>query len=372
MAGIYIHIPFCKTRCIYCDFFSITEKAFIDSLVDAECKEVELRSHETNEPIETIYFGGGTPSFIHPQYIEKLLTVIFAHFNVVSNPEITIEVNPDDISKEKVKQYVLLGINRISVGIQSLNESLLKFLSRRHNVPQAIRAVEKIYEAGINNISIDVMYGIPGLSEGVWAQTLKTVVHLPVQHISAYHLSIEKNTPINILVKNHQIKLVSEQQSIKQYEILCKLLNDSGFQHYEISNFAKSGYTSKHNASYWNGTEYTGIGPSAHSYNKSIRRWNVSSVEKYIYQIHSNHQYFEQERLGITELFNEYLLTRLRTSAGGNLEDLRLISQEKFTMWQSKFMKEVSAGNVINDDNHFYIPEEKWLITDYILKNLFV
>jgi oxygen-independent coproporphyrinogen-3 oxidase len=370
MAGIYIHIPFCKTRCVYCDFFSSTESSLINPLIDAECKELELFTKDFTEPIETIYFGGGTPSFIDPNQLEKLLNTIHKNYNC-SQPEITLEVNPDDISIEKLKQYLSLGINRISIGIQSFDDNVLKFLSRRHSAKQAIDAVNNTFNAGFKNISIDLIYGIPDLSLKTWTETLRTALRLPVQHISAYHLSVEENTPLHKLLQNNQIKLLPEDKSIKQYELLCQLLQDNTFQHYEISNFAKPGFRSKHNSSYWKGVKYLGIGPSAHSYIKYVRRWNVSSLESYIKSIHAGQVYSEYEELGIQERFNDYLITRLRTSEGGFLNELQSLDEHVFKSLFSKLEKETTKGNIILDKQRFFIPADKWLLSDYIIKNLF-
>jgi oxygen-independent coproporphyrinogen-3 oxidase len=248
---------------------------------------------------------------------------------------------------------------------------VLKFLSRRHSAKQAIDTVNNTFNAGFKNISIDLIYGIPDLSLKTWTETLRTALRLPVQHISAYHLSVEENTPLHKLLQNNQIKLLPEDKSIKQYELLCQLLQDNTFQHYEISNFAKPGFRSKHNSSYWKGVKYLGIGPSAHSYIKYVRRWNVSSLESYIKSIHAGQVYSEYEELGIQERFNDYLITRLRTSEGGFLNELQSLDEHVFKSLFSKLEKETTKGNIILDKQRFFIPADKWLLSDYIIKNLF-
>lgn len=368
MAGIYIHIPFCKSRCVYCDFYSSTQTEYADKLIDAECLELKKRASTNNETIETIYFGGGTPSLINTHQLSKIFNTIFENYSVSKNVEITVEANPDDISIEKISDYIKLGINRISLGIQSFDDKILKFLSRRHNAIKAEQTVYDIFKSGIDNISIDLIYGIPQMSVESWQRSLEKAVSLPVKHISAYHLSIEKDTPLSNLLKKKNIVEVTEETSVLHYSILREILINKGFEHYEISNFSIPGLESKHNSAYWFGKKYIGIGPSAHSFDGDKRRWNTASINNYIKNI--NGVYFEEETLNTNHRFNEYLLTRLRTNKGANLNELRQIDEKIFSQWERQFHKLIDNKLIILKQSNFYIHEENWLISDFILKKL--
>ena len=328
MAGIYIHIPFCKSRCVYCDFYSSTQTGYADKLIDAECLELKKRASTNNETIETIYFGGGTPSLINIHQLSKIFKAIFDNYSVSEKAEITIEANPDDISTEKISEYVKLGINRVSLGIQSFDDTILKFLLRRHNAFKAEQAVYDIFNLGIENISIDLIYGIPLMSIESWQKSLDKAVNLPVKHISAYHLTIEEGTPLWQMLIQKNITEVTEETGVLHFHMLREVLLKKGFEHYEISNFALRGRESKHNSSYWFGKRYIGIGPAAHSFNGEKRRWNIASINNYIKNIDT--VFFEEETLNTNHRFNEYLLTRLRTNKGACLNELRQIDEKIF------------------------------------------
>lgn len=328
MAGIYIHIPFCKKRCIYCDFYSSTHQEYIPQLIDAIIKELKVRkNYFQNETVKTIYFGGGTPSLLTENELGKILAAIFENYPVEETAEITLEANPDDlISSEYLSSLRKLKINRLSIGIQSFDDEKLKFLNRRHTAGQAIQAVNNAHEVGFNNISIDLIYAIPGQTLQQWEKELNIAFSLPIQHLSTYELTYEKQTLLGKQKQKRLITPVDEEISIKMYETLLKEAKKHGFERYEISNFSLPGFYSRHNSAYWKQKNYIGVGPSAHSYNSTSRQWNVSSVEKYIKAIEHQEKYFEKEKLTLNQQYNEYLMVSLRTAEGLDLNKL----EEKF------------------------------------------
>lgn len=373
MAGIYFHIPFCKTRCSYCDFFSSVSEADIAKIITAEIKELELKkNYNCNETIETIYFGGGTPSFIAEKNIEQLLNAIYKNYKVCDNPEITIEVNPDDINIKKSESFFSVGINRISMGTQSFNDDILLFLNRRHDSKQAIKSIEILKKTGFKNISIDLIYGIPNLTMEEWEKTIDTALGLNIQHISAYHLSFERGTKIQKQLKTKEIIALKDEESANQYNLLCKKLKMKDFEHYEISNFSLPGLNSIHNSSYWQGKQYAGIGPSAHSFDKNSRQWNVSDIEKYLSGITSEKNYFTKESLTLNEKYNELILTRLRTNKGITIKEITDNFNDNIL---AHFLKEAESLTIynkltINHNNSYVISEKNWFISDGILSQL--
>lgn len=375
MAGIYFHIPFCKTRCSYCDFYSTTDKNKVPELIKAEIKEIELRSNYlSNETIETIYFGGGTPSLISQGNIEKLINTIYKNFKVEANPEITIEVNPDDINSTKIKSYANIGVNRISVGLQSFNNDILSFINRRHDVAKSINAIEIIKNAGFKNISVDLIYGIPNLSIKDWENTIDKTLGLNIQHISAYHLSYEKGTKIHAQLLKKEINQISDVESFAQYKLLCRKLKKHNFEHYEISNFSLKNLESKHNSAYWQNKKYLGIGPSAHSFDGNSRQWNIKSLNKYIESINSEKKYFSQEFLTENQKYNEFILTHLRTNKGLTINYLKLCFNKNI---QNHFLSSVNKyldnGKIkINNKGNYLITEKDWFISDGIISDLFI
>ena len=326
MAGIYLHIPFCKTRCVYCDFYSITNEDLINSFVDALCIELQNRKTEIKESVKTIYFGGGTPSRLNKQLFEKIFNSLIAHYNIEPDAEITIEANPDDLSEKYINDLSSLPFNRISIGIQSFNDNELKFLSRRHSAKQAADAVNNCRKAGFKHISIDLMYGLPGQTMQIWKDNLKQACLLDIQHISAYHLIYEEKTRLYTLLRAGKVSPVNEDLSTDMFQVLIDTLKENHFIHYEISNFAKIGFFSRHNSSYWSGDPYIGLGPAAHSFDGDNRTWNISSLSKYISAIQSKSLVRETEHLTLEQKYNEAILTGLRTMWG---VDLSLI-QTKF------------------------------------------
>ncbi len=320
MAGIYIHIPFCSTRCLYCDFFSNTRMEYKDSFLSAIIKEIELRKdYLDGDSIDTIYFGGGTPSQLSAIDFQKIFNMVYSTFTIKDDAEITIEANPDDMTDEYISALQYLPFNRISMGVQSFNDKDLRFLNRRHDVAQAIRAVCTIQEKGYDNISLDLMYGLPGQTVADWEKSISEAIRLNIPHISAYHLIYEEGTPLYRLKEAGKVSPVDENVSLQFFNTLIDRLTEAGYMHYEISNFAKPGAISRHNSSYWTGKKYIGIGPSAHSYNTGSRQWNISSLPLYIKGIEVNAPDIEVEMLNNNNKYNDYIITGLRTMWGINI-----------------------------------------------------
>ncbi|HQG68074.1 MAG TPA: radical SAM family heme chaperone HemW [Paludibacteraceae bacterium] len=323
MAGIYIHIPFCIQRCSYCNFFSVVSINLVNEVINAIIKELSIRKdYLKNEPVQTIYFGGGTPSLLTIQQIEKLLNTVYKNFSVEKNAEITFEANPDDLTKKYLFDLKKVGINRLSIGIQSFDDDKLKILNRRHNATQAHEAVREAQKAGFSNISIDLIYGLPIQSLDEWGADLDKAFSLSIQHLSAYGLTFEEKTLLSKQKEKKIIEPADEELMIKMYELLLEESSKKGFDAYEISNFSLPGFYSRHNSSYWNQTAYLGVGPSAHSYNGISRQWNVAAIQKYTEGILKNSSFYEQEILSLEDRYNEYVLLGLRTKNGINIDAL--------------------------------------------------
>lgn len=323
MAGIYIHIPFCIQRCSYCNFFSVVSINLVNEVINAIIKELSIRKdYLKNEPVQTIYFGGGTPSLLTIQQIEKLLNTVYTNFPVEKNAEITFEANPDDLTKNYLFDLKKVGINRLSIGIQSFDDDKLKILNRRHNATQAHEAVREAQKTGFNNISIDLIYGLPSQSIDEWETDLDKAFSLSIQHLSAYGLTFEEKTLLSKQKEKKIIEPADEELMIKMYELLLEESSKKGFDAYEISNFSLPGFYSRHNSSYWNQTPYLGVGPSAHSYNGISRQWNVAAIQKYTEGILKNSTFYEQEILSLEDRYNEYVLLGLRTKNGINIDAL--------------------------------------------------
>ena len=324
MAGIYIHIPFCKRRCIYCDFFSTTQSEKKSAYVHALCRELETRKdYLEGEDIETIYLGGGTPSQLLREELEEIFNHIYKVYPVKEDAEITLEANPDDLTPEYVAMLRQLPINRISMGIQTFQEETLKLLHRRHTAVQAIEAFRRCREAGFQNISIDLMYGLPGETLDTWRADLQQAIDLRPEHISAYHLIYEEGTALWKLREQHQVEEADEDLSVSLFSTLIEQLSEAGYQHYEISNFCLPGLHSRHNSSYWTGKKYLGCGPSAHSFNGVSRQWNVASLESYMKGVEEGELDVEVEELDLYTRYNDFVLTSIRTCWGMPLSKLR-------------------------------------------------
>lgn len=324
MAGIYIHIPFCRQACHYCDFHFSTSLRYKTELVDAIVQEAILqKAYLGTELIETIYFGGGTPSLLSQEEVEKILEALSSHYTIVTEPEITLEANPDDLAPEKLKALKAAGINRLSIGIQSFHDQHLKNLNRAHNAAEASRCVQEARAAGFTNISIDLIYAIPAPDHSLWQQDLETALTLRPEHISSYCLTIEPQTAFGNWLKKGKIKPVEEEYAAQQFEMLLQSLREAGYEQYEISNFSLPGKHSQHNSSYWQQKPYLGLGPSAHSFNRHSRQANVSNNARYLKAIGKSEVPFEREVLSRADMINEYILIGLRTQWGCSLPYLQ-------------------------------------------------
>ncbi|MBO7145388.1 MAG: radical SAM family heme chaperone HemW [Salinivirgaceae bacterium] len=374
MAGIYIHVPFCKRKCGYCNFYSTTRLELKANYLQALQKELQQRRDYLNgEQVQTIYFGGGTPSLMEPAEIQSVIDTIKQLHSVADNPEITIEANPDDLTLAYIGQLAQTSVNRLSIGIQSFDDEMLKLMNRRHTAQQAIDAVRNCQQAGYSNISVDLIYGLPQMTADDWRRQLDNVARLNVQHLSAYHLSYEEGTAFGLKLKQHKLEEVSEDDSLEQFEILTDWAKTAGFEHYEISNFAKSSFRSRHNSSYWNRTIYLGVGPAAHSYNRTTRSWNTANTAEYIKGIESGSCVSEEEQLSPTDIFNDYVITALRTSSGIDMEYLEHEQPRQMVEYLRRQAESfVCDGRLEYATNHLKLTHSGIFISDEIMEALIV
>lgn len=331
MAGIYIHIPFCRKACLYCDFHFSTNLDNKKKLVDAICKEIENRKeYLENKTVNSIYFGGGTPSLLSLEELEQILSTIQTNFNANEKAEVTFELNPEDAEINYLQEIKKLGVNRLSIGLQSFNEEELKWMNRAHNAQQNFDCIKIAQQVGFDNISIDLIYGSKFQTPETWRKTLRTAFDLNTQHISSYNLTVESRTQLQHLIKEKKEKDVDSEMSSHLFDILIEETEKNGFNQYEISNFCKPGFIAEHNSNYWKGLSYLGVGPSAHSYNGISRRFNVRSNAQYIQATESGKPFYEEEILTANDKYNEYILTRLRTEWGCDVEEMQKSFGEKY------------------------------------------
>lgn len=344
MAGIYVHIPFCKSRCVYCGFFSTTSLEKRNSYVDAVCNELSSRrDYVGGEPIDTIYFGGGTPTQLPVADLQRIIDTIYNIYNVRAKAEITVEGNPDDLTPELLSSLRGMGVNRLSMGVQTFSDARLRFLNRRHSAQQAIDAVRNAQAAGFDNVSVDLMFGFPGQTIDEWRSDVSHAISLGVQHISAYSLMYEEGTLLNRMLERGDFEEISEDLSLSMYENLIDTLEAAGFEHYEISNFAKPGCMSRHNSSYWHGVPYLGVGAGAHSYDGNSRHFNPDSLELYL-----NGAPLEEEELTADMKYDEYVFTGLRTSHGLDLQELkRNFGDDKYRYCMDNAAKHIESGKLV-------------------------
>lgn len=372
MAGIYLHIPFCKTRCIYCDFYSTTRDDLRRRYVQALCRELEMRKeYLEGAPIETVYFGGGTPSQLTGEDFEKIFQTLQQEYGLGHTTEITLEANPDDLTKEYVEMLRHFPFNRLSMGIQTFDDKTLRLLHRRHTASQAQEAVKRCQDAGFDNISIDLIYGLPGETEHAWENDLQQALLLHPQHISAYHLTYEAGTPLYRLRQTKQIHEVDEETSLRLFSQLNATLRQAGYVHYEISNFCLPGKYAKHNTSYWQGIPYLGCGPSAHSFNTCNREWNVASLETYLQAIEQGKRSYEGEELDKNTRYNEYVMTGMRTMWGISLEKIRSDFGEKRMNYLKRMISpHLKQKKVIEHAGYLRLTEEGIFVSDDIISDL--
>jgi len=371
--SIYIHIPFCDHKCIYCDFYSIITTENQSNFINAVTKEIGYYAelYGKNRIVKTIYFGGGTPSYLPVQAIKEVIENIKNNFKVYDDCEITLETNPGTVNKSKLKELKNTGINRISIGIQSFLESDLDFLTRIHDKKTAIATVENAADVGFKNISIDLIFNLPGQTKSNWLNNLSIAVELPVVHISAYSLIIERGTILNKMILDGKVNIGDEDFDADLYETTIRFLNENGFEQYEVSNFCKSGFESKHNLNYWNYGEYIGFGPSAHSFIKNKRWWNFSSLKKYIDEINkSNRAVRGSELLTPEQMLNEFVMLTLR-STGININEIKKKFKKSWLINNKNKLNGLEQkGLIIFDDNRIKLTPKGYLVCDEILLNL--
>lgn len=372
MAGLYIHVPFCTKRCLYCDFYSNTDMRYKADYIDMLIREMELRkAYLQGEALETIYFGGGTPSQLSAKELSRIFEAIFRHFPTTDQMEITVEANPDDMTPEYVSALAQLPVNRVSMGVQSFDDADLKFLNRRHDRAEAIRAVElcKLYH--IYNISIDLIYGLPNQSVEKWGKNLDEALRLDIPHISAYHIIYEEGTPLYRLVEAGKVQPVEEDTSVALFSTLIDRLTAAGFEHYEISNFARKGFYSRHNSSYWTGKHYLGLGPSAHSYNGTEREWNAASLTKWIKGIREGELALEKEPLDLNTRYNDYIVTHLRTQWGIDLSEVSaLFGEDKQKYCLNMAETYLKTKHLLQNDNKIILSRKGIFVSDGIMSDL--
>ena len=374
MAGIYIHIPFCKQKCHYCNFYSTVSLKYRNDFISALTREIaSKKSYLEQEKVHTIYFGGGTPSMLSTDEISYIINLIDYRFDVASDAEITLEANPDDLDKDKIndlKNYT--PINRLSIGIQSFFDDDLRYLNRVHSSNQAHNSIENVLKVGFNNVTIDLIYGIPTLNNKKWKTNLKRFFDYKIPHLSSYSLTVESKTALDVLIKKKKIKNIVEAESIEHFKILVEETNKHNFIHYEISNFALKGHYSKHNSIYWLGVQYLGLGPSAHSYNGKSRQWNVMNIKKYCEEALIENIVEEKEYLDKNQSFNEYILTSLRTSWGCDIEHIKNAFGKKYSQhFITNITNAINENNVIRNGNIYTLTKTGKLFADGIASSLF-
>lgn len=375
MAGIYIHIPFCRQACNYCNFHFSTSLHYKNDFVAALLNEIQLQAaadYLQGQSIETIYFGGGTPSLLTINELQQIMQTLKQQFAITTNAEITLEANPDDVSDEKLLGWKMAGINRLSIGIQSLFEEDLQWMNRAHTAEEAKQVITKARAAGFNSFTVDLIYGTPGLTDEKWLSNINWVLQQNINHLSCYALTVEEKTPLDKLIRQNKKTDVDAEQQSRQFILLMNELQKAGFEHYEISNFAKPGYRSKHNSSYWKGVHYLGLGPSAHSFNGISRQWNVANNQQYIQALQQHTIPFEKEELTKAQQLNEYIMTSLRLLEGC---DLTLV-QNLFGAAAAEHLKVgaipfVNNGQLTVTNKHLVLTQQGKLFADSIAADLF-
>jgi len=373
MAGIYLHIPFCKQACNYCDFHFSTSMKMKADFVRAIIQEIELRKEVfANELISSVYFGGGTPSLLSKEELEIIFEKLYKSFTIDADAEITLEANPDDLTFEKILELKDSPINRLSIGVQSFRDEDLRFMNRAHRAQEALNSIKMSQNAGFENITIDLIYGTPGMSNEAWIQNLKTSFDLDIPHISAYALTVEEKTALHHQILTNKVAPVTEQQSAVQFELLMTEMTKNGYEQYEISNFCKPNGYSRHNSSYWQKDNYLGLGPSAHSYLGNSRLWNVSNNVKYIKALAQGKLLYEEEVLTLKDKYNEYVMTSVRTIWGCDLHQIENDYSTAFaTYFKAEIQAHLTSGNVIEKDGIYTLSNSGKFLADRIASDLF-
>ena len=373
MAGIYIHIPFCKQACHYCNFHFSTSLKLQNGFLDALLKEIIIRKdYIEGEKVDTIYFGGGTPSLLAGQQLARIMQALYKTFNISPLAEITFEANPDDIDEIRLITWKQNGINRLSVGIQSFFKEDLEWMNRAHNEIQALNCITLAQDEGFDNMSIDLIYGTPALTDERWMRNMQTAVSLNVPHLSCYALTVEPGTALDAMTKKKKALPVNSEDQARQFLMMTDFFSSRGYEHYEIANFSLPGMRSRHNSSYWSGKKYIGLGPSAHSFNGASRQWNVANNALYIKSLESNQLPFEQEVLTESQRFNEYIMTSLRTIEGTDIE----LTKQKFGKASTddlikNSIKFIERGWMTNVSDKLVLTKQGRLFADGIAAELF-
>ena len=374
MTGLYIHIPFCKSRCIYCGFYSTTAEQMKQAYVDAVCREMELRKavyekegKDVGKTLATVYLGGGTPSQLSPTQLQQLFDTIARHYDVSDDAEITIECNPDDVTEAFAELLRSLPVNRVSMGAQTFDDDRLQFIHRRHTSEQVTTAIQRLRKKGIHNISIDLMYGFPDETLEEWEYDIQQALALNVEHISAYALTYEEGTPLYRLQEEGKVKEIDEERSLAMYDRLIDRLQEAGYEHYEISNFARKGWRSRHNSSYWQLVPYIGIGAAAHSYDGRRRQWNIADINSYINHIQQGIVPAEGELLDKDSRYNDHVMLALRTCEG---LDLSTLDSDERSYCEETAKKFVLDGLLVKTDNHLRLSRKGLFVSDMIMSEL--
>ncbi len=371
MSGLYVHIPFCKQKCSYCDFATTVQHKTIPDYIDAVTEELRLRRHYLHgDLVQTIYLGGGTPGLLKVKELELLFNAIFKYHRIAENAEISIEMNPEDVDAAYLNSLKNTPVNRVSLGVQSFFDDDLQLMNRRHNAARNLIALQSLQDAGYTNISADLIYGLPSMSLEKWHKNLETFFSFQLPHLSAYHLTYEESTPLYYQLKKNKIQELKEEQSILQFDLLRKECKRHGFLHYETSNFAKQGFLSQHNSGYWQQKKYLGIGSAAHSFDRESRQYNFSSVKKYIQNIQKGTVFYEKEILSPEDRYNEYIITGLRTIWG---VDLSYIAENFGAKFQTFLTEQLACfkEDFKLENGKLYIAEQAKLREDFLIEQLF-
>ena len=372
-SALYIHIPFCDHKCIYCDFYSIITSDNISSFLQSLKKEIKYYSenYSSNRIITSIFFGGGTPSLMQPEYLKEIISSIGENFNVSDDAEITMETNPGTVDKDKLRKFKTSGINRISIGVQSFNNDELKFLTRIHNRNTAVETLHIASEVGFENISLDLIFNLPGQTKQIWLSNLKQAIQLPIKHISTYSLILERGTILNKMVLDGKVKMQSDDHDADLYETTVDFLTQNGFYQYEVSNFTKPGYECRHNNAYWQYKDYLGLGTSAHSFVDGKRWWNYSSLKRYINEIDTNgYAVANYEELSPEEFHNEYVMLALRSS-GIKLNNYKNTFGDNWLAKNYSYLKKLENENfILFDDSNIKLTKKGYAVCDEILQNI--
>lgn len=374
MASIYIHIPYCKQQCTYCNFHFRIVQNDKEEMLKSIKKEIKLRqSYLNGASISSIYFGGGTPSILNKEEIISLIETIYNNFRIDPDAEITLECNPDDLNTKKLLELKEIGINRLSIGIQSFDDADLKFMNRSHNAKEALNCIQFAKESGFDNITIDLIYGLPNQSNENWKKNLARMLSLDIQHFSAYSLTVEPKTKLKHLIDKKLVTPLDDKITVEHFNTLVEIANENNFVHYEISNFGKEGFFSNHNSAYWKNKHYLGVGPSAHSFNGISRQWNVASNKHYIKKVNENDSYFEVEQLSNTQKYNEYIFTALRTIWGVELDYIsNLFGHEALNYFKKQIINWENNGKIKQEKNTYTLTKKGKLYADAIASDLFI